>query len=132
MRKVHRKGKITECKGFLKIHVAVDVETKEVVALEVTTDKVGDNKKFDKVLHGSIVNTGRPVGKVNADGSYDTYENFEKLEDPGIEPVIRIDDNAITKPPPDDFIQRNRPDSDRCQQYQRRQGGKYKSFRQPA
>jgi len=30
MRKVHRKGKITECKGFLKIHVAVDVETKEV------------------------------------------------------------------------------------------------------
>ncbi len=38
MRKIHRKGKITECKGFLKIHVAMDVETKELVALEITRD----------------------------------------------------------------------------------------------
>ena len=108
LRKIHRKGKIDECKGFLKVHVAVDVKTKEVVAIEVTREDVGDNSKFDDLLEGSIMNTGRKIGGVYADGAYDTYENFEKLDDLGIYPAIRIDDNAITDPPPPRFPQRRR------------------------
>ena len=80
MRKIHRKGKITECKGFLKIHVAIDVESKEVVALEVTREHVGDNTEFDTLLVDSIQNTGRRLAGVIADGSYDTYNNFKKCE----------------------------------------------------
>lgn len=108
MRKIHRKGKITECKGFVKIHVAIDVKTKEIVCLEVTKEDVGDNTKFDDLLKGSIENTYKKIDGIYADGGYDTYENFEKLENLGIEPIIRIDDNAITIPPPDNFIQRKR------------------------
>jgi hypothetical protein len=104
MRKIHRKGKITECKGFIKIHVAVDVKTKEVVCMEITREDIGDNAKFDDVLKGSIENTGRKIDGVYADGGYDSYDNFEKLEDLGIEPIIRIDDNAITTPPPDNTM----------------------------
>jgi len=110
MRKIHRKGKITECKGFLKIHVSVDVKTKEVVALEVTTEKIGDNSKFDDLLQGSIQNTDRAIKRVNADGGYDTYDNFDKCEAAGIDPAIRIDDNAIVVPPPNKHPFRNRPE----------------------
>lgn len=108
MRKIHRKGKITECKGFLKIHVAVDVESKEVVALEITRERVGDNRCFDALLIGSVQNTGRHLAGVIADGSYDTYGNFEKCKALGVEPVIKIDDNAITVPPPDTYRNRRR------------------------
>ncbi|MBN1941195.1 MAG: IS5 family transposase [Candidatus Diapherotrites archaeon] len=108
MRKIHRKGKITESKGFLKIHVSVDVKTKEVVGLEITTDKVGDNGRFDALLQDSITNTNRPLKGIYADGGYDTFENFEKLEETGIFPGIRIDENAVTDPPPNRYPQRRR------------------------
>jgi len=108
MRKIHRKGKIAGSKGFLKIHVSVDVKTKEVVGLKITTEKVGDNRRFDALLQDSIRNTGRTIKGVYADGGYDTYNNFEKLEEAGIEPVIRIDDNAVVVPPPDTHRNRKR------------------------
>jgi len=108
MRKVHRKGKIDECKGFIKLHVGIDVETTEIVSVEITTDKTGDNTMFDQLLFGAIDNTDKPIDRLFADGGYDTYENFEKCAALGIEPVIRIDDNAITDPPPDTFRQRRR------------------------
>jgi len=108
MRKIHRKGKIDECKGFVKLHISIDVKTKELVSMEITTDKTGDNTMFDAVLFGAIHNTGNSITKVFADGAYDTENNFEKLTKIGIEPIIPIDSNADTKPPPDKFIQRRR------------------------
>lgn len=108
MRKIHRKGRIEECKGFLKIHIAVDVNTHEIVAMETTREDVGDNTMFDALLYGAIDNTGRAVDGLFADGAYDTYENFEKLAYLGIEPVIPVDENSITGPPPDSFRQRRR------------------------
>ena len=107
LRKIHRKGRIDECKGFLKVHVAVDVKTKEVVAIEITREAVGDNTMFDNLIMGTIKNTGNSVAGAYADGAYDTYDNFEKLDKLGIYPAIRIDDNAITDPPPR-FPQRRR------------------------
>jgi len=110
MRKIHRKGQISECKGFLKIHVAVDVHTHELLAIEVTREDVGDNTMLKPVLIQTIENTGRNIERLMADGAYDTYDNFEGLKQAGIEPAIRIDDNAIIDPPPPDFIHRNRPE----------------------
>ena len=108
MRKIHRKGKNDECKGFLKIHVAVDVKTKEIVAIEVTRENVGDNTMLKPVLIQTVENTDRPIDKLLADGGYDTYDNFDMCHDLNIEPVIRIDDNAITTPPPDTYRERRR------------------------
>lgn len=110
MRKIHRKGKIDECKGFLKIHVGVDVHSQEVVAIEVTRENVGDNTVLKPLLIQTVENTGKKINRLMADGAYDTYDNFEGLEEAGIEPAIRIDDNAITEPPPENFIYRNRPE----------------------
>lgn len=108
MRKIHRKGKIDECKGFLKIHVAVDVKTKEIVAIEITRENVGDNTMLKPALIQTVENTGRPIDRLFADGGYDTYENFEMCQDLSIDPAIRIDDNAITTPPPDTYRERRR------------------------
>lgn len=110
MRKIHRKGCIDECKGFLKIHVGVDVRTKEVVAIEITREKVGDNTMLKPLLSQAIQNTGQNIERLYGDGGYDTKENFEMCENLDIRPVIRIDDNANTGPPPPDFIHRNRPE----------------------
>jgi len=110
MRKIHRKGKIIECKGFLKIHVGVNIKTQEITAIEVTREDVGDNTMFKPLLIQTVKNTGKKIRRALADGGYDTYDNFEMLAGVGIDPVIRIDDNAITTPPPKDFIHRNRPE----------------------
>ncbi len=38
-------------KGYLKIHVAVDIKTKEILALEVTSEKVRDNRMLKKLVN---------------------------------------------------------------------------------
>ena len=40
------KWNIKKKKGYLKIHIAVDVKTKEILALEVTDGKVHDGRKI--------------------------------------------------------------------------------------
>jgi hypothetical protein len=107
-RKIHRKGKIDECKGFLKLHVAIDEETKEILTAEITTEKVGDNKKFNELIEGSINNTGKKAAKIKADGSYSSYDDFDLLEQLGIEPIINIPDNALTGLPENKYINRRR------------------------
>ena len=108
MRKIHRKGKIDDCKGFIKLHVAIDEETTEVLTAEITTEKVGDNKKFEALVEGSINNTRKKADKLKADGSYSGYENFDELEQLGIEPIINIPDNAIVGPPDNKYQNRRR------------------------
>ncbi len=103
LRKIHRKGQIDECKGFIKIHVGIDVKTKQLVSIEITTDKTADSTMFDTVLFGAINNTGNAVDTVFADGAHDSENNFEKLHDMEIKAVIPVDSNADTKPPPDTF-----------------------------
>ena len=38
-------------KGYLKIHVAVNIKTKEILALEVTDEKVHDSKMLRKLVN---------------------------------------------------------------------------------
>ena len=74
-------------RGYLKIHLAVDVKTKQILALEVTDDRVGDADKFKELVNGArkVANVVRVLG----DGAYDSRENFDFLEANGIEPGIR-------------------------------------------
>ena len=108
MRKIHRKGKIDECKGFLKLHVAIDEKSKEILATEITTEKVGDNKRFKQLIEGSINNTGKKINKIKADGSYSSYEDFDLLKQLGIEPIINIPKNADIGLPEEKYQNRRR------------------------
>jgi len=79
-------------RGWIKIHFAVDVETKQVTAYEVT-DEAHDNGKF-KDLVGKSCKRAR-VKKVLADKAYDSYDNFEFLQAKEIGPAIPVRKGAI-------------------------------------
>jgi hypothetical protein len=89
IREKHKKRK-----PFLKLHVAVNVKTKQTVALEITEDKVGDNK-----LGLKLIDKARKVKRVSKallDGAYDSYKykTWNGLNARGIKPLIRLRKNA--------------------------------------
>ena len=87
-----RKKWKAERKGFIKLHLAVDVETKEIIAYEITNEKSHDNKQFDKLVEKS--KKKRKVKKVLADGAYDCKKNLNRKD---VDVAIRIRKNASDK-----------------------------------
>jgi hypothetical protein len=88
--KVHR--------GWIKVHLAVNVETKEIVAIEVTDERVSDGSKFNSLVDQAEENlSGRRIEKALGDGAFDRREIFDHLQQKGIQPVIKIRSNANTK-----------------------------------
>jgi len=97
--KVHRawgwvERKHGKKKRYVKLHFAVDVETKEVVAMEVSTDDVHDVKAFRGLLEGA--EERRRVSGLLGDGAYDSGEVFEALEARGIEAVVKPRRNSVS------------------------------------
>ena len=88
--KIHR--------GWIKVHLAVDVKTKEIVAIEVTDERVSDGSKFNSLIDQAEENlSGREIEEALGDGAYDRREIFDHLQQKGIQPVIKIRSNANTK-----------------------------------
>lgn len=85
MRKTHR----GERRGWIKVHIAVDVKDKELLSIEVTNEKAGDSEVF-----GTLVNDLN-LNDCLGDGAYDDEEVFELLEEKGVGPPgIKIRKNA--------------------------------------
>jgi hypothetical protein len=79
-------------KRYVKLHFAVNVETHEVVAMEVSTDDAHDVRALPGLVEGS----GRRVrvAGVLGDGAYDSGEVYALLEAKGIGPVVKPRRNA--------------------------------------
>jgi IS5 family transposase len=82
-------------RGYLKIHIAVDVKQKKILALKVTDEKTGDGRML-KPLVEEASRRGK-VTKTIGDGAYDTKSNFRYLDEKGIEPVIKVRKNASSR-----------------------------------
>jgi hypothetical protein len=82
-------------RGYLKIHIAVDVKRKKILALEVTDEKVGDGRMLQPLVEE--VSTKANIAKTIGDGAYDTKNNFRYLDDKGIEPAIKVRKNASSR-----------------------------------
>ena len=90
---IHKKWKVK--RGFIKIHIAVDTKTKQILAIEVTKEDVGDGRMLKRLVDGSL---SKAVLKgVIADGAYDSKSNFRMLAERGIDPLIRVRKNASFK-----------------------------------
>jgi len=80
-------------RGFLKIHVAVDVKSKQITGIDITDDKSHDSKSFV-----SLVEQSKEFGnvtKVLADGAYDTKDCFSYLYyENEILPAIKVRKNS--------------------------------------
>lgn len=84
-------------KRYVKIHFAVDVETKEVVAMEVTTDDVHDSKLLPKLL--GEAGERREVSRVLADGAFDSSKVYRLLDSRGVEAAIKPRRNSRSDAP---------------------------------
>jgi hypothetical protein len=81
-------------RGYLKIHLAIDARTGEIVYFERTTDRVHDSEAARRMVDRSM-GAGNVI-KVIGDGAYDSIGFIRYLERRGIEPIIRPRRNART------------------------------------
>lgn len=85
-------------RGWIKAHIAVDVKTKEILAIEVTDETVSDNEKFDDLINQTEQNIkDKKIERVLGDGGYDDKECFNTLDKKKIESGIKTQINASTK-----------------------------------
>jgi hypothetical protein len=86
---------IREKKEFIKLHIAVDEESKKIVSFRITKGNVHDTKKFSQLVKESA--TKYDIDKVYGDKAYDNRKNFNILDDINAEPAISIRKNASTR-----------------------------------
>jgi hypothetical protein len=85
-------------KGYLKIHVAVNIKTKEILALVVTDEKVHDGMEMKALVERVLErknNKNNKIKTVLADGAYDSNKNFKYLQKKRIQSGIKVRKNSI-------------------------------------
>ena len=91
---MNKKWNIQNRKGYLKIHVAVDIRSKKILSMEITDEHVHDNKVLPKLVN-SISNDGFVmIDRVLGDGAYDSNATFKYLSENGIMPCIKVRKNS--------------------------------------
>lgn len=86
------RDKHKEKKPYLKLHVAVNTKTKQVVAMDLTDDGIADiNCARELILKSEKISK---VKKSFMDGAYDEIELWSWCENKNIDPRIRLRKNA--------------------------------------
>ena len=90
------KWNVKNKKGYLKIHVAVNVKTKKILSMRVTDEHIHDSKALPGLVDEAIKSDKKIViGELIADdGAYDGNDIFRYLGDNGILPCIKVRKNA--------------------------------------
>jgi hypothetical protein len=81
-------------RGYLKIHLAVDIKRKRIISLEVTSEQVHDGKVLPVLIDDITITQNKIVDSIIADGSYDSNKNFQYLSFRGINPAIKVRKNS--------------------------------------
>ena len=81
-------------RGYLKIHVAVDIKRKRILSLNVTSEQVHDGKVLSGLVDDITIKQNKIVDTAIMDDSYDSNKNFQFLSFKGIQPAIKVRKNA--------------------------------------
>jgi len=83
----------------LKIHISVNVRSKKILSMKVTTDEhVHDGKALPELVDDTIKSDRKTtVCRLFADGAYDSNDVFRYLSENGILPCIKVRKNARIK-----------------------------------
>jgi hypothetical protein len=81
-------------RGYLKIHVAVDIKRKRILSLHVTSEQVHDGKVLPKLVEDITIKQNKKIDAAIMDGAYDNNKNFQFLSFKGIQPAIKVRKNA--------------------------------------
>src|SRR5213593_3753403 len=79
-------------KGYLKIHVAVDIRKKKILSLETTSEEVRDGQVLKKLVDHTLEKN--KAKRVLGDGSYDNNRNFRYLSKNHIQAGIKTRRNS--------------------------------------
>jgi transposase len=86
-------------RGYLKIHVAVDIKRKRILSLHVTSEQVHDGKVLPELVDDITIKQNKVVENAIMDGSYDNNKNFQFLSFKGIQPAIKVRKNSRCRKP---------------------------------
>jgi hypothetical protein len=82
-------------RGFLKIHVGVDVVSKKIVSLKITDERSHDAQHLPGLVEQALYHG--TITKVLADAAYDSKNNFSFLYHNDIVPAIKVRKNSSGK-----------------------------------
>jgi len=82
-------------RGYLKMHVLVDADRREILSLKVSRCNVSDSKMFVPLMED--VSRSRNIVRVYGDGAYSSREHYRYCGDHNIEPVLRLKRNVSIK-----------------------------------
>jgi hypothetical protein len=88
----YTKNKKRTRKGYLKIHIAEDVKSKEIIS-RITDERVNESKMLPESFY-NIVKSNKTIGKLFGVGPYEGNDNFRYLADNDIHPCIKVRMNA--------------------------------------
>jgi hypothetical protein len=81
-----------ERKGWIKVHIAVDVETRRPITFEITDERITDQEMVEPLLKDIRLKDAL------MDGAYDKERVFKFMKDKGVAmPGIKIRKNAMVK-----------------------------------
>lgn len=81
-----------ERKGWIKVHIAVDVETRRPITFEITDERITDQEMVEPLLKDIRLKDAL------MDGAYDKERVFKFVKDKGVAmPGIKIRKNAMAK-----------------------------------
>jgi len=85
-------------RGWIKVYAMTDIETDQILGLEVTDESVQDDPLFIPLLDQSTENCGKshPIRQVVGDRGYDRIHVFNTMEKRGIKSGIKTPENAAT------------------------------------
>ena len=95
-------------RGFVKLHVMVDVDTKKILAVQVTDDRTGDSPMLvpllDDALESCVPQTsesGHAGGSTRCsaygDGAYASRDNLKACRDRNVTPLIKLEVSSTPK-----------------------------------
>ena len=88
-------------RGFVKMHVLADVDTRKILAVRVTDDRTGDSPMFVPLLDDALENCVRPAsesGHANGSARYSAYGDadyasryiIKACRERSMDPLIRL------------------------------------------
>nr|WP_198245141.1 IS5 family transposase [methane-oxidizing endosymbiont of Gigantopelta aegis] len=95
-----RKHGASKRRTWRKLHIMVDAQTQEVVAVEMTANFVGDSEVLPDLLEQ--LDEHDQVASVAADGAYDTIQCHQAIRNKGADALIPPREGAVEWPSDED------------------------------
>ena len=95
-------------RGFVKMHILVDVDTKKILAVRVTDDRTGDSPMFIPLLDDALENCVDPASESShadsstrysayGDGAYASRDNLKACRERNVTPLIKLKVSSTPK-----------------------------------